>query len=116
MQLLLLPPWVDDQLFGLVCIEMEIVATTPGHEICHLAPVCCLGPTSDQPNDCSVIRKVNYAGVVLGGDTVISEECVQKQYLAGDLLASMLHVSVCYVKSQKDFFKGKDFEEEEDIF
>ena len=38
----------------------------PGHQLSHLLPVVCLRPTSDQSDDCCVIRKLDDGGVALG--------------------------------------------------
>ena len=79
-----LPPWVNDHLLGLFCIQGEIIVLTPCHKFCHLSPIRRLGPTSDQSDDCSIVRELYDTVVVLGGHTVRGEEGVQQgtQYAA----------------------------------
>ena len=60
------PPQVDDHLLSLLCVSVEIICVAPGHQLSHLLPVVCLRPTSDQSDDCCVIRKLDDSGVVLG--------------------------------------------------
>ena len=67
--------WVPSEIYNhLHCfqsIELQVVQTTPGHQMVNLPPVGGLIPTRDEPNEGGVVRKLKeFDGLVTGGAAV----------------------------------------------
>ena len=74
----LLLPEVDNDLFGFVHIQDQVVFATPSHQLLHLLPVSPVVVIPDEVHHCCVIRKLH---TVVGGspwDAVVSHPSEQQ--------------------------------------
>src|SRR4029434_5972955 len=64
-------PEIDNHLHCFQCVELQIVLSTPGHQIVNLPPVGRLITTRDEPNEGGVVRELEELdGLVTGGAAV----------------------------------------------
>ncbi len=68
---------VHYSLLCLVSAEGEVVVLTPCHKTGHLPPVCCFISASDPSYHCGVASELHNDVVLVGGNTVMCEQCVE---------------------------------------
>ncbi|KAK3507288.1 hypothetical protein QTP70_013545 [Hemibagrus guttatus] len=62
--------------------EREIIFLTPGYQTCYFRSVGCFLSTSNESDDCGIIRKLYYLGIGLAGHTVIGLSSSRSFYIA----------------------------------
>ena len=85
---------VHHHFLGLVCVEDEFVLFTPSHPTGHLTPIRCFHAAGDRSNDWGVVSTFPDGVVLVRGDAVVCELCVEHGAENTSLRGTSVHPSV----------------------